>query len=230
MSTQSTQDVDGTTWRDHWLSRWLLVILAALVLAGAIFAWAQPQGQRAAAEQQLGEEVGTLESDLATVTGQARAAREQAMQAATGQDMTRQDADDAVAEELIRVAVTWDGVEAYIAAREQVQRRWDMTEDSAFMQVFMPGEAQGAYRTDPQGNIHFAVPGANSRLVDFEATLVEVEGDQWSYFAQVRTATDSPAGGSRTNWTAMVYTVDSEGVLTDVMAYPSNQAPQESRA
>lgn len=216
--------------QSHWLSRWLLVILAALVLTGAVFAWAWPQGQRADAEQGLREQIGVLQTELEQVRDETAQQRQDAMQAATGQDMTRQDADDAAANELIRVATSWDGVESYIQARDEVKRRWNLTEDSPFMQVFMPGEAQGAYRTDPAGNIHFAVPGANSRLVDFEATLTSVEGDRWTYFAQVRTATDSPAGGSQENWTAMVYTVDGQGTITEVMAYPSNQAPQESGA
>lgn len=212
----------------HWLSRYLFVLLAAVLLAGAALYWYAPQAGRqaelAAAEARVVElqaEISSLETEIVTQ-------HNDALKVVTGRDLSRQLEDDVKAEAMLQVATTWSGVNQYINARDELMRVWNLDERSAFMTIFMPGEEQGAYRVDGEGKMHFAFPGANSRLSGFESTLTSIVEDEWSYFALVTTTTASAEGGRQSSWTAVTYTIDGEGEITDVMAWPSKQPPQRS--
>lgn len=226
----STPSPVKTSRAGAWLSRWLFVVLAAVVLIGALLTWSAPQASRAAELADRHAQLTELATQKAALEQEGVAQREEFLLQATGQDMRRQEADDQVATELMRVAATWSDGPEYIEARERVMRISGLTEDSRFMQVFMPGEAQGAFRTDSEGVLHFAYPDVNARLSGFEATLTGVDGDDWSYFALVHTTTTNPIGGTNTVWTAVTYTVDGDGEISEVMAYPGNQPPRESGA
>lgn len=225
MSEQSRRAASGL-----WAKRWLPVLLAGAVLVTALLAWALPRSGQAAQLQERREQVTALQSELAGVEQEVVDNRAESVIGATGQDVVgRQGVDDAVINDLMRTAVTWSSGREYMQAREDVLRRFGLDEGSPFMVQYMPGEEQGAFRTDPQGNVHFAFPDANSRLVSLESTLVEIDGPRWSYFAVVRTATSSAGGAEVTSWSTMTYTIDEEGNVLDVMAYPGNQPPQTSQ-
>lgn len=212
----------------HWLSRNLFVLMALVSLVLTVFVWWAPQAGRQAELAAAQEQVDTLKAEVSSLEAQVTTEHDAALQVITGRDLSRQADDDLKVENMLRVATTWSNATEYIAARDTLKRAWGFTEDSTFLTVFMPGEAQGAYRTDAEGNLHFAFPGANSRLSGFESTLTSVVGEDWSYFALITTTTSSKEGGRQTSWTAVTYTVDGEGNLVDVMAWPSKQEPLRS--
>lgn len=210
-----------------FLGRWIWVLLAAALLAGSVFGYFAPKDERVVEQAEIVSETSQLRTELEEVNSRAVQDRNAAVLAVTGQDLSRQAADDEVVSTMLRTATTWQDGASYVTARENVMRRWGLSEDSQFMSTFMPGEAQGAYRTDSSGKVHYAYPDLNSTMSWFQSTLVGIDGDRWTYFGLMQTRTTFEQG-SDTNWTAVTYTVDSEGTLSDVSAHPSITDPQRS--
>jgi len=211
-----------------WLGRniLLLMALAALVATAVVYAATVGPHRDTLASQEA--RIAELEAQVAQAHDDAEAAEQEAVRQVTGLDMSRATADGETAERLMRSAATWTTGAQYIEARQELLDAWDLAPDSQFMTVFMPGEAQGAYRTDPSGEVHFAFPGANSQLASFEQTLVSATGDEWSYLAVVEIRVTSPASGSVTRPIAVSYTTGPDGAVSSIEAYPANKEPVAS--
>lgn len=218
----------ATTSKTHWLSKYLFAILSMLLLGGMVLSWSSTAQARQSEVDEINTKITALQTELAAEQAKASEVRQKVLQDLTGYDMRRQDRDMAAAKDMVATATTWSNGNQYIEAREKVIRVWKLDENSQFMVRFLPGEKQGAFRRDGDGTLHFAYPHVNSSLVSMESTLTEVSGDKWTYFALIETTSKSGAGATAKAWTAMTYTVDGDGAITDVAAYPSKAPPSES--
>lgn len=211
-----------------WIGRniVLLMTLTAAVVSTGVYIVGVSEHGPALAEQEA--RISSLEAQVAEGGQTADDAERDAVQQVTGLDTSRVADDAETAQRLMSTATTWANGEQYIAARNELLQAWDISPASDFMTVFMPGPEQGAYRQDSAGHMHFAYEGANSSMASFEQMLVAVDGNDWDYLAVVRVRVTGSEGGSVTRPIAVRYTVDADGEITDLMAYPSNSDPVSS--
>lgn len=140
-------------------------------------------------------------------------------QATGGVDSEHRAADEKVARDLMSTALTWDGMPAYMEARDEVMRAYDMDEESDFMKSFMPGEVQGAMRTAPSGKTYYAEDSdINSRFSDLSTTITDVNGDVYSYWGLVTMRVQSDSGQTSTPMYATVTFDVVDGKITNVRA------------
>lgn len=208
-----------------WIGRNILLLMGLVALAVTIVVYVVTVGPHEGHLAAQGQRIAQLEAQVSQAEADVTAAERDAVRQVTGLDMARAADDAKTAERLMRAAATWSSGPQYIEARQTVLSAWDLAPDSQFMTVFMPGEEQGAYRTDPAGNIHFAYPDANSQLIAFEQTLVGADSDEWRYLGLAQIRVTSQASGSVTRPIAVTYSTSPDGAITEVSAYPSNKAP-----
>lgn len=226
MSTVMTTNPTSGRWA--WLRNWAPVLVAGLIL---LMVWTTHTVSSQSRAEELSAARGQTEqlrADLVQAQAEAEQAKAETVQAATGQRVEVKAADDTEVKSLMETALNWSSAEEYVKARQDVAQRWKLGEDTQFMKVFLPGEAEGAFRRDDSGQLHFAYPGANSEMGGFTSIMTSVSGDERQYFAIVESTTTSPAGGRVLNRVAVEYTVRGEGQIVDVKAYPAGAESDRS--
>lgn len=226
MSTAMT--TNSTSGRWAWLRTWAPVLMAGVIL---LMVWITYTGSSQSRAEELSAaqaQTEQLRADLVQAQAEAERVEAETIRAATGQRVEVKAADDKEAKSLMETALNWSSAEDYVKARQDVAQRWELAEDTQFMKVFLPGEAEGAFRRDDSGQLHFAYPGANSEMGGFESVMTSVSGDERQYFAIVESTTTSPAGGQVLNRVAVEYTVRGEGQIVDVKAYPAGAESDRS--
>lgn len=216
--------------RGSWFGRNLLLLLGVttLIISGGLF-FVKAPGQIAALDAQASTiaELEQMQSGLEEAGGEEGKELHTAL-GATGVNQERQESDKLLAKALFETATTWKSGEGYIEARDALKDRYGFTDDSKFMQVFMPGQDQGAYRIAPSGKVYFTDDNLNSRMTSFQPTLVGMDGGDWHYFGLITIDVTSGNGGSASAYIAARYTIDANGVISDVMAYPVPQSPRQA--
>lgn len=210
--------------RPLWF-RLLAPIAGAAVLIGGVSMYGVQSAKVEQANAAGEAEVSQLKRAISEAKNEGISAEEEITSAATGMSVARKSKDDKVMKEIMTEALGWESGEQYMDARESLIERWDLDENSQFLQVFMPGEESGAWRKDPSGKIYFAYDDIISSLGSFQTSVTNIDGDKYSYFAVVGMNSKSKTGKTTsTSYATMSYTVDSQGKVSDLTGWASNGA------
>lgn len=137
---------------------------------------------------------------------------------AYGLDLDRKATDDKIFQKFISSATTWKSGKDYVAARKELMRKYKLTEESSFMNVFMP--KKGVYREDDDGKLYFTGDFANSKFVSLSSSVIGISPNEYNYFAIVTTSTNLKGVGSHSSEgkSVVTYTVDKDGNISNIEA------------
>lgn len=207
-----------------FLQRNILMIIGVIALIIALSITSSTLGSRHDRLEDQRAEIAAAQSELRQKQAETDEKYQTTMLTATGVDLARKAQDDKLFEDMMRDVLTWNSLPEYEKARAKVKERWGFSEDSQFMNVFMPGEMQGAIRKDSAGNTHYAFDeGISSGYVgaDIYVAAVDPASDKYSYFALVQSShASSDKTTSSTGYSIVTYEV-SNGEIFNVAAMPT---------
>lgn len=190
------------------------------VLMGGIGLAVSHHNTVSAADAASAAQVTQLQSQLNDLKTTTSKTQEEVSTEATGMSPARKRSDDEQMTDVMKQALTWSSGEQYINARQALIDRWKLDEGSQFLTVFMPGEDEGAWRTDSAGKTWFAYEGVNSALESFTSSVTDVNGTEYTYFAVVGVKTVSSDGKvSTVVYSTMSYTLDANGAISDITGW-----------
>lgn len=207
-----------------FLMRNVLLIVAALVFTTTYLVLGEISSDREADLSSQHSEILSLKQQLSMSEDQLRSEQGSAVEEATGgMEIDHKDDDDRTMTELMKTALTWNGLGDYLDRREQVMKTYGFAEDSQFMQVFMPGEKEGVSRTAPSGRTYGAFDkDMRSEFVSLNSSVTNTAGDVYSYFSIVEMRVSSGSGAtSSTAYVSLRYDmIDGEPANLDAYIIP----------
>lgn len=147
---------------------------------------------------------------------------------ASGANADRVAADTETIGELLKRSLTWESHEEYTEARESTMRVYGLSEDSAFMQSFLP---EAPVNRDSQGNeyAYIDAAGLNSSVADFRVKVLSVDALRYRYMALVDVQGKSSDGlGTSVNVATVFVTIDGEGEVSEISGFASTSQPRAS--
>lgn len=208
------------------------VLCAAALLLGGIF-YGVTASSINSAQQDRATEMLQLEQQHVRALEAAENAQVELRDELTGADSDRAGDDLSAIEDMLSMALSWDDHDSYVDAREEMIQEYGLSQDSAFIQTFLPS---APVNTDGAGNEYPYIDamGLNSAMAGFDAEVIGVEGEDYSYLIVVEVSVESRVGSEqyRTSESApavVFATVDAEGGITDLSGYPTAEEPRSSR-
>lgn len=163
-------------------------------------------------------EKSALENKIETVKAGLAKDNDEAVSNVSGLNAKRVSQDDEVAKAFMNELFNWRSYEQYTSIRSSMMDDYHLSEDSSFLTVFMP-ELED--RTDAAGN-HYNViddAGYNVEFSDMTSYVTGISGSKYSYFTMVDLVSSDSTGNEGSGKAVFVYTVDSDGNLSDLNAY-----------
>lgn len=141
-------------------------------------------------------------------------------EATGGVDAQRKADDDEIARGLFDKTLSWDGIQEYLRVRNEVMDKYNFTETSEFVTVYMPGEHQGVARRDSSGEVHYGFDeNISSQFDSIDTVVTKIDGDVYSYVAIVKASHIADSGSaSATTYSVATYDVV-DGVITNMKAH-----------
>ena len=133
---------------------------------------------------------------------------------ANGIDVNRVETDDRVAEELMETVFTWKSYDEYNEIRNTLMNKYQLSNDSSFMQTFMPEIYNEVL--DGKNYNRIDVGGYNISFNDMTSYVVSIDENTkvYEYFTIVDVTSKSENGGSIDYSLALQYKVtDSEQIM-----------------
>lgn len=218
---QSEQTEDLTAKQPFW-RRNLAPIMAGALLAGTISATALTAPSQQAAVDEARAEVTVAQEELAEAREVEEEAVEERTQEVAGVSVDRKTTDDSAIESVMSTALTWSTGEEYNEARALLISTYGISEDSAFMQSFLPDQMCNQTSSGEQVCL-VDTDGLSSSFDSFESTVVGINLDEYEYFALVKMRIPSTDGETYITQTVpMRYTIDGDGNVSDLAAYPAS--------
>lgn len=204
----------------------LVLTVSALSYGGIATTVAADDAARAAEIQELDQRYTSREQELRTESREAYADL-------LGTEYSRVRRDEQIIEELLAAALTWEGHEEYVAAREEVIEEFDLSSDQHFIQTYLP---PAPMTTDGEGNEFYALDVANggaplnSRLGGFSADVLSVVRTEYRYLVSVTAESlsndEMEAAG---NTSVVLITIDGDAQITEISGYAEDvDAPRRN--
>lgn len=133
---------------------------------------------------------------------------------ANGIDADRVETDDRVAEELMETVFTWKSYDEYNEIRNTLMNKYQLSNDSSFMQTFMPEIYNEVL--DGKNYNRIDVGGYNISFNDMTSYVVSIDENTkvYEYFTIVDVTSKSENGGSSDYSLALQYKVtDGEQIM-----------------
>lgn len=205
-----------------FVMRNLAVIIVAVLLVIAWLALSSVSSNRDAMLQSQRSEIVSLKQELTLEQDKTATERNAAIAEATGgMDADVKAADDRAMTELMKKALTWDGLREYLSRRDEVMKEYGFAADSEFMTAFMPGEAEGAVRTAPSGKTYSDFDASiSSEFVSLESYVTSITSGSYSYFAVVQMRSKSSSGAKTADGQVMLVYDMIDGKPSNLNAYP----------
>lgn len=194
------------------------VILCVLFLMGTIIGYALVTSSQNAKLDEQQAEIALLENQIAMLANTYENTQTEILQTTTGLNLGRVAQDDAVLSEFFKTVFTWDTYNEYMDARDAIMHRYGLTEDSQFMSVFMPEVVNRELNGKNYNRID--VDDLNMNYEDFTSYVVRIMADEYSYFTVVDISSTWKNGGESIVRTAITYTVNANGELSNINAVP----------
>jgi hypothetical protein len=166
----------------------------------------------------LNEHKAELMNKVETLDASVQAAEDEVVGAATGLNAKRVESDNAAASKMFRLIATWKDSSEYITARNTVISEYGFDPSDSFLMSFMP-EIKPFPSSDGSDKYQIDVNGVNSEFANLNSYVVNITGDKYTYLGVVSIKSFDKTGGAVTGKLIAVYTVDSEGTISNASAY-----------
>lgn len=220
-------------------NRWVLALGAVVAIGGCLSGVTVADQAQTIASQTT--QIAKLQQDVSSQEAQLAKATEQNATQALGVSDSRVKKDTAEIRQLLATAFTWDSGDSYETARETLKSRFDLTEDDAFLQSFMP---PARFNQDNSGKRYYYLDatGLNSALgsnVDIEVVEVSATTYRYAVMADTEVGVDGPdqldgqgnplPKSTATRRVLVLVTTDATGKLTHMIGFPASGAKRQSR-
>ena len=138
---------------------------------------------------------------------------------ANGIDVNRVENDDKVAEELMEMVFTWKSYDEYNEIRNTLMNKYQLSNDSSFMQTFMPEIYNEVL--DGKNYNRIDVGGYNISFNNMTSYVVSIDEKTkvYEYFTIVDVTSKSENGGSIDYSLALQYKVTDSGQIMNLNCY-----------
>lgn len=138
---------------------------------------------------------------------------------ANGIDVNRVENDDKVAEELMETVFTWKSYDEYNEIRNTLMNKYQLSNDSSFMQTFMPEIYNEVL--DGKNYNRIDVGGYNISFNNMTSYVVSIDEKTkiYEYFTIVDVTSKSENGGSIDYSLALQYKVTDRGQIMNLNGY-----------
>lgn len=138
---------------------------------------------------------------------------------ANGIDVNRVENDDKVAEELMEMVFTWKSYDEYNEIRNTLMNKYQLSNDSSFMQTFMPEIYNEVL--DGKNYNRIDVGGYNISFNNMTSYVVSIDEKTkiYEYFTIVDVTSKSENGGSIDYSLALQYKVTDSGQIMNLNGY-----------
>ena len=138
---------------------------------------------------------------------------------ANGIDVNRVENDDKVAEELMQTVFTWKSYDEYNEVRNTLMNKYQLSNDSSFMQTFMPEIYNEVL--DGKNYNRIDVGGYNISFNNMTSYVVSIDEKTkvYEYFTIVDVTSKSENGGSIDYSLALQYKVTDSGQIMNLNGY-----------
>ncbi len=138
---------------------------------------------------------------------------------ANGIDVNRVENDDKVAEELMEMVFTWKSYDEYNEIRNTLMNKYQLSNDSSFMQTFMPEIYNEVL--DGKNYNRIDVGGYNISFNDMTSYVVSIDENSkvYEYFTIVDVTSKSENGGSSDYSLALQYKVTDDEQIMNLTGY-----------
>ena len=138
---------------------------------------------------------------------------------ANGIDVNRVENDDKVAEELMQTVFTWKSYDEYNEIRNTLMNKYQLSNDSSFMQTFMPEIYNEVL--DGKNYNRIDVGGYNISFNNMTSYVVSIDEKTkvYEYFTIVDVTSKSENGGSIDYSLALQYKVTDSGQIMNLNGY-----------
>ena len=138
---------------------------------------------------------------------------------ANGIDVNRVENDDKVAEELMEMVFTWKSYDQYNEIRNTLMNKYQLSNDSSFMQTFMPEIYNEVL--DGKNYNRIDVGGYNISFNNMTSYVVSIDEKTkvYEYFTIVDVTSKSENGGSIDYSLALQYKVTDSGQIMNLNGY-----------
>lgn len=203
----------------EFLTKYAFVLFGLFALAVSGLSYGIVASAEGADEDRRAGQLQDLEQEYLQRQEQMREESQRAYDEILGTDYTRVSSDEELIRGLLTTALNWDSQSSYDAAREQVMADYEISEDSHFLQTFLPPAEPN---TDSRGNEYSYInaAGLNSRLGDFNVEVLSVVQTDYRYLVSVSSESLSDDDmQAASNTSVVLMTIDGEGVISDVSGY-----------
>ncbi|BAS11916.1 hypothetical protein AHiyo8_02190 [Arthrobacter sp. Hiyo8] len=237
--TETIETPEQTQKQGFWTrNRWVLV-LGAMVAVGGCLAGISAAGQSQAVAAQTAQ-ITQLRQDAASRQAQIEQATAQNASRALGVSDSRVKKDTAEIQQLLSTAFTWNSGDTYETGRATLNSRFDLTEEDAFLQSFMP---PAQFNQDQSGKRYYYLDaiGLNSKLgsnVDIEVVEVSATNYRYAVMADTVVGSNGPATidaqgkpmpkPTATRRVLILVTTDVTGRLTQMIGFPASGETRQS--
>lgn len=181
-------------------------------------------------------ELKSIQSKITMAQATTQTNSEKVVADTTGIDQSMVEKDNAAAQQLFKLAFTWDSYEKYSQVRQNVISQYGFSEDSEFMTKILPEVKQ--YTTQSyvgpdeilskeemqqymQTNIidDITTNGLNMSYSSMNSCVSNVTTDGYEYLTRVTVSSTSKVGATVTRAFTLGYVVDSNEKLQDIKVY-----------
>lgn len=202
------------------MKKFLPLIVVTVFFFGTVGVYAFVSNSNASELNSQQQTIVGLENQKSIAQSTTQSAQVENIETATGFDFARKDEDDKIARDFLKLVFNWSSYEEYNKVREDVMAQYGLNESSSFMKEFLPKiPVINSFDETSTTNIIDA-NGYNMRYKNFVSYATSISGDKYFYFAVVDVQTSDKNGNDASAQTAFEYSVDANGMMGDLKAYP----------
>lgn len=199
------------------MKKWIFMLIT-FCFAGMISIFYFTQSKKW--EEQLDvqqSEIRNLQEKVALVDMSEEEIQRNIIQKTTGLDAERVKKDDEIAEEFLSYVMSWDSYEEYSAIRNDCMKKYNLTENSNFMTIFLP---EVVTVTSNDGTVYNRIDtfGLNVKYEEMTSYVTEINADTYSYFTMVDWSSSDDDGNEAYAISIFTYSIDSNGRIFDIDA------------
>lgn len=173
--------------------------------------------------QFLQSQVDALTNELTVQVGANQAASEAVVYELTGLDRTRVQNDNRNAEIFFRKIMNWDDYESYCEARDYCINEYGISEDSRFLEMFLPKVIETPPTADGSVYNRIDFEGLNVSFEEMHASVVSVSDEAYSYLTRVVWSTRDKYGNEGMSTAVFTYEVSADNNLQNLDGYTLSQ-------
>lgn len=167
--------------------------------------------------KQQQSEIYDLQNQITLKNSSNQQKQSQVIQSTTGLNTERVSHDDKIASDFLSYVMTWDSYDEYNLIRNNCMAKYNLTEDSDFIQIFFP---KIVTVTSNDGTMYNRIDtfGLNVQYEDMTSYVTKINADVYTYFSFVNWSSSDDEGNEAFATCIFTYSINSDGEIFDIGA------------